>query len=74
MRNSELNDASDSEGTGITKDLHPMKGPMTTQSLRGMARAGSMHWRGDRTGGNDVGGSAFDDNAAFLKFQITDES
>jgi hypothetical protein len=42
---------------------------MTTQSLRGMANAGSMHWRGDRTGGNDSGGSAFDDNAAFLKFQ-----
>ena len=30
-----------------------LKGPMTTQSLRGMANHGSMHWRGDRTGGND---------------------
>ena len=30
-----------------------MKGPMTTQSLRGMANHGPMHWRGDRTGGND---------------------
>jgi DNA-binding beta-propeller fold protein YncE/mono/diheme cytochrome c family protein len=29
---------------------HPMKGPMTTQSLRGLARNGPMHWRGDRTG------------------------
>jgi hypothetical protein len=28
----------------------PMKGPMTTQSLRGLATAGPMHWRGDRTG------------------------
>ena len=54
---------------GVDVNFHPMKGPMTTQSLRGMANAGSMHWRGDRTGGNDVGGSAFDDNAAFLKFQ-----
>ena len=27
---------------------HPMKGPMTTQSLRGMADHGPMHWRGDR--------------------------
>jgi DNA-binding beta-propeller fold protein YncE len=27
-----------------------LKGPMTTQSLRGMAKAGPMHWRGDRTG------------------------
>ncbi len=32
----------------------PMKGPMTTQSLRGMANHGSMHWRGDRTGGNEA--------------------
>jgi YVTN family beta-propeller protein len=49
-------------------DFHPMKGPMTTQSLRGMANHGSMHWRGDRTGGNDTGGSAFDEDAAFKKF------
>jgi len=33
-------------------DFHPMKGPMTTQSLRGMDNHGPMHWRGDRTGGN----------------------
>ena len=32
-------------------EFHPMKGPMTTQSLRGMANHGPMHWRGDRTGG-----------------------
>jgi len=31
--------------------FHPMKGPMTTQTLRGMALQGPMHWRGDRTGG-----------------------
>ncbi|HEV7732003.1 MAG TPA: hypothetical protein VGR62_07570 [Candidatus Binatia bacterium] len=49
-------------------DFHPLKGPMTTQSLRGMANHGSMHWRGDRTGGNDVGGDAFDEVAAFSKF------
>jgi len=30
--------------------FHPMKGPMTTQSLRGMLAMGPMHWRGDRTG------------------------
>jgi DNA-binding beta-propeller fold protein YncE len=54
---------------GAMIDFHPMKGPMTTQSLRGMADAGSMHWRGDRTGGNDPGGSVYDENAAFLKFQ-----
>jgi hypothetical protein len=31
-------------------DFHPMKGPMTTQSLRGMDNHGPMHWRGDRSG------------------------
>jgi YVTN family beta-propeller protein len=55
---------------GAMVDFHPMKGPMTTQSLRGMNNSGSMHWRGDRTGGNDPGGSAFDENAAFLKFIV----
>ncbi len=29
-----------------------LKGPMTTQSLRGMANHGPMHWRGDRTSTN----------------------
>ena len=29
--------------------FHPVKGPMTTQSLRGLAPGGSMHWRGDRS-------------------------
>jgi hypothetical protein len=51
-------------------DFHPMKGPMTTQSLRGMANHGPMHWRGDRTGGNDVGGNALDEDAAFKKFNV----
>ncbi|MFM7737279.1 MAG: hypothetical protein ACKPBU_15025, partial [Alphaproteobacteria bacterium] len=49
-------------------DFHPMKGPMTTQSLRGMAGQGPMHWRGDRTGGNDVGGDPLDEKQAFAKF------
>jgi DNA-binding beta-propeller fold protein YncE len=54
--------------------FQPMKGPMTTQSLRGMANHGPMHWRGDRTGANDVAESAqpntglFDEDAAFKKF------
>ncbi|MBM4191624.1 MAG: hypothetical protein FJ196_00920 [Gammaproteobacteria bacterium] len=30
--------------------FHPLKGPMTTQTLRGMKGNGPMHWRGDRTG------------------------
>jgi YVTN family beta-propeller protein len=49
-------------------DFHPMKGPMATQSLRGMANHGPMHWRGDRTGGNDPGGDALDEAQAFSKF------
>jgi YVTN family beta-propeller protein len=28
--------------------MHPMKGPMTTQSLRGLPNTGLLHWRGDR--------------------------
>ncbi|MBY0278828.1 hypothetical protein K2Z84_26125 [Candidatus Binatia bacterium] len=54
---------------GIPKDFHPLKGPMTTQSLRGMANHGSLHWRGDRTAGNDaVNPDSFDEVRAFEKF------
>jgi DNA-binding beta-propeller fold protein YncE len=55
-------------------DFHPLKGPMTTQSLRGMANHGPMHWRGDRTGFDPAGANAqpstgvFDENLAFLAF------
>jgi YVTN family beta-propeller protein len=31
--------------------FHPMKGPMTTQTLRGLSTHGAMHWRGDRATG-----------------------
>ena len=48
-------------------DFHPMKGPMTTQTLRGIAHQGPMHWRGDHTGGFN-GGDPFDDHAAFRQF------
>jgi 6-phosphogluconolactonase (cycloisomerase 2 family) len=34
-----------------TVGFHPMKGPMTTQTLRGMSTHGGMHWRGDRVDG-----------------------
>jgi cysteine-rich repeat protein len=37
--------------TSPTADFHPMKGPMTTQTLRGMSTHGAMHWRGDRADG-----------------------
>ncbi|MEM9730793.1 MAG: hypothetical protein AAF997_19580 [Myxococcota bacterium] len=38
-------------GTGLIDDFHPMKGPMTTQTLRGLSNSGAMHWRGDRSTG-----------------------
>ncbi len=38
-------------GNGDVRSLHPMKGPMGTQTLRGMANHGAMHWRGDRVAG-----------------------
>ncbi len=52
------------------KGFHPLKGPMTTQTLRGMVNDGPMHWRGDRTAGNDPGGSALDSHGAFEKFNV----
>lgn len=60
-------------GFSAMKDFHPMKGPMTTQSLRGLANHGPMHWRGDRTGGNDPGGDPLDEDAAFKKFNVAFE-
>ena len=62
-------------GQPIDPVFHPMKGPLTTLSLRGMANHGPMHWRGDRTGGNDAptaqpDGGSFDERAAFQKFQV----
>jgi hypothetical protein len=31
-----------------TRTVHPMKGPMTTQTLRGLSGLDPLHWRGDR--------------------------
>jgi YVTN family beta-propeller protein len=61
--------------------LHSLKGPMATQSLRGMANHGPMHWRGDRTGGTDAtlqhilpsaqpDTGTFDEQIAFKKFNV----
>ncbi len=52
---------------GNRQPFHPLKGPMTTQTLRGMADAGPMHWRGDRTGGSS-GGDPLDERLAFATF------
>ncbi|WP_164019591.1 YncE family protein [Pyxidicoccus trucidator] len=58
---------------GQDTSFHPMKGPLATQSLRGMANQGPMHWRGDRTAGDSApsvqpNGGAFDEVAAFKQF------
>lgn len=54
---------------GGTTPYHPMKGPMTTQSLRGMDNHGPMHWRGDRTVGGGAPG-AMDEPGAFKTFNV----
>ena len=38
-------------GGAEVDEFHPMKGPMTTQTLKGLANGGPMHWRGDRSNG-----------------------
>lgn len=54
---------------GNGQPFHPLKGPMTTQTLRGMAHHGPMHWRGDRTGARfDRDPRGFDERLAFLAF------
>ncbi len=60
-------------GENGTADFRALKGPMVTQSLRGLANHGPMHWRGDRTAGNfeptaqpDSGN--FNEVAAFKQF------
>lgn len=37
-------------GGGVCEDWHPMKGPMTTQTLVGIIGTDPFHWRGDRGG------------------------
>jgi len=58
----------------IDPSFPPMKGPLTTQSLRGMANHGPMHWRGDRTGSltepnAQPDSGAFNEREAFRQFQ-----
>ncbi len=61
-------------GTGEVDEFHPMKGPMTTQTLRGLVNAGAMHWRGDRASGffgDDLSdGAPFDSELNFNNFIV----
>ncbi|MFK7991815.1 MAG: YncE family protein [Sandaracinaceae bacterium] len=50
----------------------PLKGPMTTQSFRGLADHGPMHWRGDRTAARS-GGDPLDERGAFEAFNVAFE-
>jgi hypothetical protein len=59
-----------------------MKGPMTTQTLRGMSTHGAMHWRGDRVDGffgldpcpaNGGGPSGCDEDLSFRNFIVATE-
>jgi len=59
-------------GTGSVTDFHPMKGPMTTQTLRGLSTHGAMHWRGDRATGF-FGTDAFDEDLSFRNFIVAFE-
>jgi hypothetical protein len=38
-------------------NMHPMKGPMTTQTLRGIKNNTPLHWRGDRSNFNQFNGA-----------------
>jgi DNA-binding beta-propeller fold protein YncE len=56
--------------------FHPSKGPMTTQTLRGIASHGSHHWRGDRADGelgtdlcNALTGASCSEELSFKNFR-----
>ena len=56
---------------GHSPPFHPMKGPMATQTFRGMHGTGPLHWRGDRTGGNfDPPVDPLDSRAGFIAFNV----
>ncbi len=63
-------------GTGNVEDLHPMKGPMSSQTLRGMQFSGAMHWRGDRADGffgRDSGRNSPNARLSFKNFIVAYE-
>jgi DNA-binding beta-propeller fold protein YncE len=59
----------DINGTGNVQEFSALKGPMTTQTLRGMSTHGPMHWRGDRSNGF-FGVSATDEALSFQNFIV----
>ena len=59
----------DINGTGTVDEFSALKGPMTTQTLRGMINSGAMHWRGDRANGF-FGQDPFDSDLSFRNFIV----
>ena len=61
-------------GLPVSPHFAPVKGPMVTQSLRGMANHGPMHWRGDKTDDSAPGSNyqpdtgIYNEQVAFTKF------
>jgi YVTN family beta-propeller protein len=61
-------------GLPVSPHFAPVKGPMTTQSLRGLANHGAMHWRGDKTDGGAGGNNyqpdsgIYNEHVAFTRF------
>jgi DNA-binding beta-propeller fold protein YncE len=67
---------------GPAPSFHPMKGPMTTQTLRGMSTHGAMHWRGDRMNGalgldpctgSSISNAGCDEDLSFRNFIVAFE-
>lgn len=61
-------------GLPVSPHFAPVKGPMVTQSLRGMANHGPMHWRGDKTDDTAPGSNyqpdtgIYNEHVGFTKF------
>src|SRR5262245_50515218 len=65
-------------GNGAQTTFHPMKGPLLTQTLRGLATHGALHSRGDRVAGffgldpcpPNPNGSPCDEDFSFRNFIV----
>ncbi|WP_211185393.1 YncE family protein [Thalassotalea algicola] len=62
-------------GNGNKRSFASMKGPMGTQTLRGMQHHGHMHWRGDRSVGyfGDDVAQTLDERKSFKNFIVAFE-
>ncbi len=67
---------------GTSTSFHPMKGPMTTQTLKGFSTHGAGHWRGDRVDGffspggeacNEPSGAPCSEELSFKNFIVAFE-